>query len=90
MPKRHKKHHPTYTFRLEGGLLLEKESPKLDFEGLRTDLLCSFEFYRTAIISLLTCCHYKLALILVKIDYCGHDLMSVTLHHQNNYKNVSL
>ena len=49
MPKRHKKHHPNLHFSIRGGLLLEKESPKLDFEGLRTDFLCSFEFYRTAI-----------------------------------------
>ena len=35
-------------------------------------------------------CDNKQTFILVKIDYCGHDLMPVTLHHQNNYKNVSL
>ena len=27
--------------------------------------------------------------ILVKIDYCGHDLKPVILQHKNNYKNVS-
>ena len=40
----------TFSFRLGGGLLLEKRSPKPYFTGLRTGLLCSFKFYRTAII----------------------------------------
>lgn len=39
----------TFAFRLGGGLLLEKRSPKSDFTGLRTGLSGSFEFYRTAI-----------------------------------------
>ena len=33
---------------------------------------------------------HKQTFILVKIDYCGYDLKPVTLHHQNNYKKVSL
>ena len=49
LPKGHKKHHPNLHFSIRRGLLLEKESPKLDFEGLRTDFLCSFGFYRTAL-----------------------------------------
>ena len=40
----------TFAFRLGGGLLLEKRSPKPDFTGLRIGLSGSFEFYRTAII----------------------------------------
>ena len=31
----------------------QTRSPKPDFTGLRTDLLCSFEFYRTAIIGII-------------------------------------
>lgn len=33
-------------------------------------------------------CDNKQTFILVKIDYCGHDLKPVTLQHKNNYKNV--
>ena len=39
----------TFSFRL-GGLTYGKISPKPDFTGLRTGLLCSFKFYRTAIL----------------------------------------
>ena len=38
----------TFSFRL-GGLTYGKISPKPDFTGLRTGLLCSFKFYWTAI-----------------------------------------
>ena len=49
-PRRGKKHHQNLLFSIRGGLLLEKRSPKPYFTGLRTGLLCSFKFYRTAII----------------------------------------
>ena len=45
-----------------GGLLLEKRSPKPYFTGLRTELLCSFKFYRTAIIL------YNVLLVIISID----------------------
>ena len=42
-------------FSISGGLLLEKRSPKPYFTGLRTGLLCSFKFYRTAIVQNQAC-----------------------------------
>lgn len=44
-----KKRRQNIHFSTIGGLLWEKESPKPDFTWLRTDFLCHFEFYRTAI-----------------------------------------
>ena len=44
------KHRQNQVFSIRGGLLLEKLTPKSYFTGLRGGILCSWEFYRTAII----------------------------------------
>lgn len=79
MPRRHKKHHPNLHFSIRGGLFWEKESPKLDFEGLRTDLLCSFEFYRTAIFSnIVGGCYFITTIVLIAEPAVAAPSMAVT------------
>ena len=50
LQRRCKKRHLNQVFSIRGGLLLKKLTQKSYFTGLRGRFLCSFEFYRTAII----------------------------------------
>ena len=56
LQRRSKKHHQNQVFSIRG-LTFEKQTTKSNFTGLRGEYLCSWKFYRTAIIvSIAVCC----------------------------------
>ena len=49
-----KKHHQNLCFFIRGACFYHEKVRTLDYKGVRTGILCGFEFYRTAIILMLT------------------------------------
>ena len=77
----------TFAFRLGGGLLLEKRSPKPDSTGLRTGLSGSFEFYRTAIIFYKSSCAF--GLLFLRSNRV-HDKRQVIFRKQSSFRGKSI